>query len=319
MIRVLVPTTIEPVTPVPPGAETLWYDPRHPIDAAFEDAEVLVVWGNGAAQLRDAATRLRRLRWVQTLASGPDAVESAGFAAEVQITSGRGLQRLPVAEHVLAMILAAARRLHTLRDAQNECRWAHELGGLQRFPDPDHVRTVYGARVGIVGYGAIGAQLGHYLRTLGAAVVGVARRARVVDGVQVVPASSLLELAPSLDILVLLLPLTEQTRHVIGAEVLAALPPRAWVVNAGRGATLDTNALVEALRSGRIAGASLDVFETEPLQRDHPLWGLPNAVLSPHSAGGRPVGTGTFVAENVRRYVAGEPLVNVVLRASGEA
>jgi len=312
MKLVLVPTTVEQVTDVPDGVEIVTYDPRQPIPDAFAAADVLVVWGNPANHLRDAATRLTNVRWVQTMASGPDAVLAAGFDESVLITSGRGLQRLPVAEHALALILAAARRLHELRDAQSCRTWSPHLSGLQRLPDPDQFRSLIGATVGILGYGAIGAQLGRYLRMLGASIVGIASSARADGEVDVVSTADLPSVAATSDVLVMLLPSNTKTNRIVDAAVLSSLPRHAWVVNVGRGQTLDTDALVDALRAERLGGAALDVFDVEPLPRHSPLWHMPNVIITPHAAGGRPMGTGAFIADNLRRFVAGEPLRNPV-------
>jgi phosphoglycerate dehydrogenase-like enzyme len=317
MTTVLLPTTI-PLSPaLPDGVRTQLYEVDRPLPDALTGAEALVVWGNPTAQLADAARRMGRLRWVQTLAAGPDAVLGAGFAPHVQVTSGRGLHDGPVAEHTLALVLALARRLPDLVRAQQEHRWAEDLGGIQ----PDHTvaharqfRSLSGARVLIWGFGSIAARLAPLLTVLGAQVIGVASRAGDRSGYPVIAAQDVGEALPGTDLLIGVLPATPATRNALDATVFAQLPPHAWVVNVGRGATLDEAALLAAVREGGIAGAALDVFATEPLPADSPLWDEPRVLISPHAAGGRPVGADLLLSDNIAAFVREEPLRNLVRR-----
>lgn len=288
------------------------YAVDEPVPDSSADADAIVVWGNPAGQLRDTARRLTKVRWVQTLAAGPDAVLAAGFAPGVVITSGAGLHDLTVAEHTLALTLAAARRLNLLVRAQVGRRWAQELGGLQPVRDPSSFRTLREAHVVIWGFGGIAATLAPHLKALGATVTGVARSAGERHGFEVVTEEAFPALLPRADVLISILPATEATRHALDARVLSLLPAHAWVINVGRGATLDESALLDALRAGRIGGAALDVFETEPLPVGSPLWDEPNVIITPHAAGGRPVGAAGLVMDNVRAFLAGRPLKNVV-------
>ncbi|MBO3083926.1 phosphoglycerate dehydrogenase [Cellulomonas sp. zg-ZUI188] len=310
----LLPTSMTDDPTTPPDVRVVRYDVTEPVPDDALDADALVLWGNGRDQMADAARRLTRLRWVQTLAAGPDAALAAGFADDVVITSGRGLHDGPVAEHTLALVLAAARRLPDLVRAQSEHRWADELGGM---PDPDAgpaFRTLDGARVLVWGFGSIAGRLAPLLTALGAQVTGVATTAGDRGGFPVISTFSLPDHLPQTDVLICLLPATEQTRHAIDADVLDLLPRHAWVVNVGRGTTLDEAALLDALRSDRLAGAALDVFETEPLPADSPLWDEPRVLVSPHAAGGRPIGAGDLVTANLTAFLAGGQLRNVVAR-----
>jgi phosphoglycerate dehydrogenase-like enzyme len=315
MTTVLLPTSL-PLSPaLPDGVRTATYDVTRPLPDKLVDAEALVVWGNETGQLADAARRMGRLRWVQTLAAGPDSVLSAGFAPHVQVTSGRGLHDGPVAEHTLALVLAVARRLPELVRAQDAHRWAAELGGLQRPPhEGGEFRSLSGARVLIWGFGSIAARLAPLLTVLGAQVIGVASRAGQRAGYPVITPDDVPQALPGTDVLIGILPATPATRRVLGADVFARLPEHAWVVNVGRGATLDERALLAAVRAGGIAGAALDVFETEPLPSDSPLWDEPRILMTPHAAGGRPVGADTLLADNIGAFVRDEPLRNVVAR-----
>jgi len=313
-MKLLLPDSIALDLKSPPEVETVVYSIDEPIPAAHTDAEALVVWGNPAGQLSDAARRLTRLRWVQTLAAGPDAVLGAGFAPEVVLTAGTGLHDLTVAEHTLALTLAAARRLNLLVRAQVGRRWAAELGGLQPVREPDSFRTLRDARVAIWGFGGIAATLAPHLVALGAQVTGIARHAGDRYGFPVVTADDLPALLPRTDVLIMILPATPETAHALNADVLALLPAHAWLVNVGRGSTVDEAALLASIRAGRLAGAALDVFETEPLPPESGLWDEPAIIISPHAAGGRPIGAADRITQNLAALLDGTPLRDVVAR-----
>lgn len=290
------------------------YDAKAPaIPEDLLDAEVLVTWANSAANLAFAAQHMPNLRWIQSLAAGPNDVLAAGFdRARVRVTTGSGLHDRTVAEHALGLLLNAARRFYEMRDFQLRGEWPGHLGGPQPDREPGTFRTLRGARVLIWGYGNIAKCLAPHLAALGATVRGVARRPGVRDGVEVFSAESLPELLPQTDALVMILPGDASTRHALGRERLALLPRHAWVVNVGRGSSVDEDALFEALEQRRIGGAALDVFETEPLPAESKLWKAPNLILSPHAAGGRPQGSEALIVDNLRRFLAGQELRNVI-------
>ena len=273
-----------------------------------------MVWGSSRADLAAVADRMPNLRWVQTLAAGPDSVLAAGFPDDVVITSGSGLHNRTVTEHALALVLALVRRLPASAAAQAEHRWADELGGVQPLRPAGAVTTLLDARVLIWGFGAIGQSLAAVLQQLGAHVRGVARSAGERAGFPVVARSDLDGELAHTDVLVMILPMSPDTAGALDAARLAALPAHAYVVNVGRGATVDESALVAALTDGGIAGAAVDVTEVEPLPAGSPLWDAPNLVLTPHAAGGRPVEPETLVAHNLAALRAGERLRNVVDR-----
>jgi len=311
---ILLPTSVHGAPSLPTGVTTVPYDVAAPPPPQAAHADAVVVWGNPDDRLAELAAAARHVRWVQTLAAGPDAVLAAGFAPGAVVTNGRGLHDATVAEHVLALTLACVRSVPGMVRAQAAHRWADELGGLQPLHDPARVRTLTDAHVTVWGFGSIAARLTPLLRGLGARVTGVATMAGVRDGVRVVTPADLPEILPTTDVLIGLLPARDSTHHAIDARVLGLLPTRAWVVNAGRGSTLDEDALLAAVRAHGIAGAALDVFDTEPLPAGSPLWDEPDVLISPHAAGGRPVGWQDLVAENVDRFLAGRPLRNVVPR-----
>jgi phosphoglycerate dehydrogenase-like enzyme len=313
-MKLLLPDSIDLNLDVPAGVTAVRYAIQEPIPAEHADAEALVVWGNPADQLKDAAERLTRLRWVQTLAAGPDAVLAAGFAPDVVITGGTGLHDRTVAEHTLALTLAAARRLNLLTRAQVGRRWAGELGGIQPVRETDNFRTLRDARVAIWGFGGIAATLAPYLKMLGAQVTGIARTAGERHGFPVVTSADLKRLLPETDVLISILPATPATSQALNAEVFRRLPAHAWVINVGRGSVLDEAALLDEIRLGSLAGAALDVFETEPLPASSPLWDEPNIIITPHAAGGRPLGAEVRITENVLALLHNTPFHHTVGR-----
>jgi len=248
------------------------------------------------AELRAMA----RLRVVQTLSAGVDWLR--GRVPEgILVCNARGVYDGPVAEWVVGAILAMQRGLMTTRDAQLAADWrpfvADELTGLRAL---------------VLGYGSIGSAVAERLRPFGVEVVGVATTRR--EGA--LGLDDLDSALPSADILIDLLPLTAGTSGLLDARRLGLLRPGALLVNAGRGATVDTPALVDALRSGRLR-AALDVTDPEPLPPDHPLWRLPGVLISPHMAGDsrRSLARAYALAgDQIRRFAAGEMLENQVPR-----
>jgi len=311
-VKLLLPTNV-PLNPVlPEGVTAVYYDVAEPIPQEHVDAEAIVIWGSSARLLLDSARRLTRLRWIQSLAAGTDAIVAAGFTPDAVITSGRSLHDAPVTEHTLALILAAVRRLPELFEAHIAHRWAGEIGGLQPEYNPDHLTTLRGARVTVWGFGSIAAQLAPLLTALGAQVTGVARSPGERAGYPVIADSALEALLPETDLLVMILPGTPGNDGALSRERLALLSPRSWVVNVGRGSTVDEDALADALEAGALGGAAIDVTRVEPLPAESRLWSAPRLILTPHAAGGRPLGSDQLIAENAAALVAGTPLRNVV-------
>ncbi|RMZ80100.1 hypothetical protein DV737_g3180, partial [Chaetothyriales sp. CBS 132003] len=289
------------------------YDVTQLIPDKDTDAEVLVTWCNAPDNLKDAAQRLTKVKWIQSLAAGPNDVLNAGFdASKIIVTTGSGLHDDTVAEHALGLILNAARRFDQMRDYQLQGKWAGHLGG----PQPDRPKGLFqslkGANVLIWGFGNIAKHLTPWLTMLGATVKGVARSSGIRDGVEVYAEDNLPKLLPSTDCLVMILPGSESTKNVLNKERIALLPNHAWVVNVGRGISIDEDALVDALEKKELGGAALDVFKTEPLPEGDKLYKAPNVIVSPHAAGGRPRGSEALITYNLRRFLAGQPLKNVV-------
>jgi phosphoglycerate dehydrogenase-like enzyme len=280
--------------PVPHGWEVRAW-PADAAAAADRDAVAFVV---PAWRLGGDLEMLPALRVVQVRSAGVDWI-AGRVPAGVTLCSARGARDAAMAEWVVAAILADAKRAREVAEGQAAREW--------RRID---VGDVAGLRVLVLGFGAIGRAAARVLEALGCRVAGVGRRAR--DGVH--GPDRLASLAGEADVLVDLLPLTPETRGLVGAELLGRLPDGALVVNAGRGATLDTGALVAELDAGRLR-AVLDVVDPEPLPPEHPLWRAPGAVVSPHVAGDTPRAeraAWALAGDQLRRFAAGEPLRNVV-------
>ena len=244
--------------------------------------------------------RLSGVLAIQTLTAGYDDLADL-LPDGVTLCTARGLHDSSTAEHALALILAAQRELPRWVRAQDEGRWEHS-----------HTGSLAGCRVLIVGYGSIGSALDARLRACEARTVRVARRPRPDEDVfGVADLEGLLSLT---DIVVLVTPLSAATRGLLDARRLALLPDGALVVNIGRGAVLDTNAIVAETASGRLR-AALDVTDPEPLPFDHPLWRCPGTIITPHVAGGDASfypRAADFTVQQVRRFAAGQPLLNIV-------
>ncbi|KAF9774630.1 hypothetical protein IL306_007353 [Fusarium sp. DS 682] len=289
------------------------YDVKKTIPEEHVDAEILVTWTNTPENLKDAAKRLTKLQWIQSLAAGPNDVLSAGFdASKIKITTGSGLHDHTVAEHALGLLLNAARRFFEMRDYQLQGKWPGHLGGPQPDRPKNAFTTLRDARVLIWGFGNIAKTLTPQLIGLGAQVRGIARQKGVRNGIEVYSQDDLDKLLPETDALVMILPGSDFTRHVLNAQRLKQLPNHAWVVNVGRGTSVDEEALVDALEKGEIGGAALDVFETEPLPEASRIWKAPNTIVSPHAAGGRPQGAEGLIADNLRRFRAKQDLKNII-------
>ncbi|MBM0260926.1 2-hydroxyacid dehydrogenase [Micromonospora sp. 4G55] len=279
-----------------------WTDPgRPPSDPAGVRFWVppFLAAGDTAAML----ARLPDLAVVQLLSAGADAW--VGRVPDgVTLCDARGVHDAGTAEWVLTAILAQLRGFPAMARAQARREWAYD----EVAPTDE----LTGKRVLIVGAGSIGAAVHARLAPFDVTVTLVARTARPADGVHGV--DELPRLLPEAEVVVLLVPLTEQTRGMVDAAFLAAMPDGALLVNAARGPVARTEALVAELSSDRLR-AALDVTDPEPLPTDHPLWELPNVLLTPHVAGsvrGLLPRAYRLVAAQLRRFAAGEPLVNTV-------
>ncbi|MGC5628296.1 NAD(P)-dependent oxidoreductase [Georgenia sp. Z1344] len=290
---------------MPDGVTVVPLREGHEIPPEDRDAEGVVAWGTPTL-LTSVARDLPDLRWVQSLAAGTDLFEAAGLPADVVLTSGRGLHDATVAEHAVTLALTVLRRMPQLLAAQRESRWADELRRPRSIQPPERVASLIDARVLIWGFGSIGQRLAGILSALGASVRGVARSAGERGGYDVVAQDGLDAALAETDILVMVLPSTPETELALDARRIALLPDRAIVVNVGRGATLDEDALVDALEAGTLSGAGLDVSEQEPLPPESRLWQAPNLVYTPHVAGYRAHGGKQLIEHNLGALLAGD-------------
>jgi phosphoglycerate dehydrogenase-like enzyme len=271
---------------------------------ALAGADVLFVYDFSFPALRSAWSAADSLRWVQVASVGVDAVLFDELAeSDVVVTNSRGIFEEPIAEYVLGQILSFAKDFRRSMRAQDTQCWQHF-----------DTEQVAGASVTIVGPGPVGRAIARLLRAAAMTVTGVGRTARAdADFGEIT--TDLYSAVADADYVVLAAPLTPQTRGMVDADVLDAMPSRARLINVGRGELVVTDALVAALHAGRIAGAALDVTDPEPPPPDHSLWAAPNLRVTPHNSGDlhgwREVLQQQFI-DNFRRYVSGEPLHNVI-------
>ena len=318
-MKILIPDTTDIDPADLAGHEVVRYDAQAPVPQEHADAQVLVDWGTPLDVLQETARRLTRVELVQALAAGPDAVLKAGFRQQAVLCAGIGLHTLTVAEHALALMLHLVRQLPAAARSQEKHLWDQQLGGLQPLHPEGRLTTLLDARVLIWGFGAIGQHLAGLCTAMGSTVTGVARSAGERGGYPVVTPEQLPEQLPETDVLVLILPHDPATERALDQERLDALPPHAFVVNVGRGSTVDEDALVEALGSGSIAGAAIDVASREPLPADSALWAAPHLTITPHMAGGRPLGAGPLLRENLEALTRGGEFTNRVDRNGASA
>lgn len=281
---------------------------------ALPGAEVLFLWDFFSEALQEHWDAADALEWVQVAAAGVDKLRFPQLVdSDVIVTNSSGVFDRPIAEFVLAAILAHDKQFLRSRDLQREHRWKHR----------ELTRTT-GAKALVVGTGGIGRETARLLRAVGLTVRGVGRVARADDPDfgDVVASDELAATVGWADHVVLAAPLTEQTRRMVDEDVLRAMRSTAHLVNVGRGELVDQDALVAALRDGRIAAATLDVFATEPLPPEHELWQLDNVAISAHMCGDV-VGWRDELAaafeDNLRRFIAAERLSSQVDLVKGYA
>lgn len=278
--------------------------------AMLAEAEVLYDFPRGYTQ--DLTSHAPKLRWVQgSMAGAGEPTEGAGLVGtDVIVTTASGIYSPPLAEFALLGMLVHAKQLDRLRRDQQERAWRQGPTG-----------TLEGRTLCIVGTGSIGGEVARRARPFGLRILGVKRTVRPDDGAwdfadALYETSRLHEALGEADYVVLTLPATPQTVGLVDGAALAATKRGAYLVNIGRGKVVVEADLVEALGSGRLSGAALDVFEEEPLPGESPLWGMENVIVSPHTTDVTPETINPRQAElfgeNLRRYLAGEDLINVL-------
>ncbi len=286
------------------------------IEQQLPDADIAIGWSFRPEQFRLA----KKLRWIHSTAA---AVHQLMFpeliASGVILTNAREVHGPVVAEHVMALMFALAKRIPGAVHFQEKHVWA-QLQMWESFPPP---RELAGATVGLVGVGSIGREVARRATALGMRVIAMREHPEkgTPPGVaQVFAASQLDELLSLSDYIVLCVPVTPATQGIMNAARMAKMKPDACLINVGRGPLIDECALIQALQNHGIGGAALDVFEKEPLPADSPLWNLDNLLITPHTASltdklwERQY---TLYAENLRRYLSGQELIGIVDKRKG--
>ncbi|WP_027891318.1 2-hydroxyacid dehydrogenase [Calidithermus chliarophilus] len=284
-------------------AEVVFLPKQGPLPAEAAQAEFAVAPYGSARRFFEEIPNLKALKVVQTLTAGVDWILPR-LPPHLTLCDGAGIHDVPVSEWIVGAILGTIKRFPEFRDAQREQRWAYQwVGDLE------------GSTVLFLGYGSIARAAEKRLEAFGVQFIRVARSARE----NVYGFSELPDWLPQADVVINLLPLTPQTERLCGAEFFARMKPGALFVNAGRGKTVDQEALIEALKSRRLRFVS-DVTDPEPLPEGHPLWSLPEVFFTPHMAGSthKLFERGfRLVREQLERYRRGEPLLNVVTPEKG--
>ena len=256
-----------------------------------------------SAQLLGAATRAPNLRWLHTFSAGTDHPIFGQFRDRgVRITTSSGANAAPIARTVVLYLLALSRDLRGVLRDQAAHVW-----------DPRPFDDVDGKTIGVVGMGPIAREVIRLATALGMRPIGMRRAVLGDEPCETWTLDRLGELAGVADVLAIALPLNDDTRGIVSADVIAAMRPGAVFVNVGRGDLVDEPALVAALASGHLGGAGLDVFATEPLPGESPLWDLPNVIITPHNSantGSSGVAAAELFLDNLARYVRGEALHN---------
>ena len=271
----------------------------------LKTCDVVYTWILRAPELAGAAN----VKWVHTSAVAVETLcLNELFERGIVVSNTRGVQAVPIAEHVMAAVLAFAKQLPFALDHQRHGRWAQN-----EFVDGRMPWLLRGKTLGVIGVGTIGAEIAVRARAFGMSVIAMRRRVGAsIDGIdRIYGPEQLYPFLKQCHVLVIAAPLTPQTLSLLGAGQFAQLPKGAIVVNVGRAKIIDTEALVEALKSGHLGGAALDVFPQEPLPPDHPLWKTPNVILTPHTSGFRQGHWDEVIdlfAENIERFQRGESL-----------
>jgi phosphoglycerate dehydrogenase-like enzyme len=278
------------------------------VDPYIGEADVLITFGPMMSD--QVLAKGAKLKWIQALGTGVDGItDQASLRREVIVTNLHGIHGPPVSEAAFMSMLALSRQLPRTVRNQDKHFW-------ERFP----ARLLHEKTVGIFGIGVIAEELAPKCKAFGMKVIGISSAQRPVPGFdRVYDRSQLLEAVRELDYLVLLTPLTPQTRNSVDAKVLAAMKPGAYLVNLARGGVVDEAALMAALKNKQLAGAALDVFATEPLPMDHPLWDMESVIVTTHQGGFCDVYVNfamPVIEENLRKFIAGDTasMINRVKR-----
>jgi len=299
---------------IPKDVRMVIADDTHELQANAPEADaILFAHGNGEL-LKQVLPLAGRARWIHSLWTGVEGILTPELRAHpAPLTNGRGVFRWPLADWVIAAMLFFAFELRRVLQQQDQGLWKLVFG-----------KTLEGQTLGIVGYGSIGSAAAERAKPFGMKIAALRRRVELFRDDSLVDQNygpeRLREMLATSDYVLAATPLTGETRGLIGAAEIRAMKPNAVVINVGRGPVIDESALITALQSGAIRGAALDVFDTEPLPRDHAFWKMPNVLLSPHTAdrveGFLAPAVVSFL-ENLDRFMKGEPLLNLVDKDTG--
>jgi phosphoglycerate dehydrogenase-like enzyme len=310
-VRAVVLTRSEGITPPglerrPAGSEIVFAWSAPTLRAALDGTPVLFAWDFRSPSLRQAWDAARDVRWIHVAGVGVDGLLFPELvAADVTVTNSAGVFDAAIGEYAVGLMLAFAMDLpRSVRD-QATRRWEHR-----------ETERLAGRTVVVLGAGGIGRAIASLARAAGCQILSVAREARTdPDLGRIFGVGDLASILPLADFVVVALPLTAATRGLVGAAELRRLRPSARIINVGRGPVVDEDALVQALERGIIAGAALDVFDREPLPPEHPFWDMRNVIVSPHMSGdfgGYEEALSSLFLDQLSRYQAGTPLINVV-------
>jgi D-2-hydroxyacid dehydrogenase (NADP+) len=284
-----------------PGVNVTLVDHVAKADPYLADMDVLVTHG---PYLRDRADHVLshapKLKWIQGIGTGVDNfADRPTLGHDVIVTNIHGVHGNPMSEAAFAAMLTLGRRIkRTVRNQDNQI-W-------ESWPS----RLISGKTVGIFGVGSIARTVAPRCKAFDMTVIGISSAPRAVPGFdRMVHRDRLIDAVRDLDYLLLLTPYSAETHHIVGAEVFAAMKPQSVLINHARGGVVDEDALLAALREGKIAGAALDVFATEPLPPGHPFWSMENVVVTCHQAATHDASVQTnlpVIVENIRRFIAGD-------------
>ncbi|YCK80157.1 D-2-hydroxyacid dehydrogenase [Arthrobacter sp. D3-18] len=279
---------------------------------AMDGADVLYQWHSFSPALRENWAAASSLKWVHVSAAGVSQLLFDDLVnSDVEYTNSRGVLSRAIAEFALGFVLDIAKDAQGSLRLQQGRRWQHRV-----------TRKIQGQRTLVVGTGSIGREIASLFRAVGLRVSGAGRSSRPGDAYfeEIHSSKDLALVVGDFDYVVLAAPLTDDTKGLVDAAVLTAMKPTAHLINVGRGELVRTDSLVDALRSGSIAGAALDVVHPEPLPAEHPLWSMDNVILTPHMSGDTEDyldDLGKLFVENLWRFSRGEPLQNVVDKRLG--
>jgi len=299
------------ITEVAPDATVVITDIKHAAEQ-ITDTEILVAWGFN--NIRPFFPQAKNLRWIHALTAG---VESLIFpetqASPVLISNSKGIHGIPMAEHVLGLMLSFTRRLPLLHQQQLQRQW--------KRPDIDDLHEINGKTMAIVGLGSIGHEIAKKAKAMDMHVIAAKREMTQEPFVDhLYRPEQLLEMLSEADFVVVTLPLTDATQALFGEEQFAAMKSTAYFINVSRGGVVQEDKLIAALQANTIAGAGLDVFVEEPLPETSPFWELPNVLITPHLAAISPVYLDRALqlfAKNLARYLDGKPLPTLIDKERG--